>query len=190
MRFVKKDRELFKCYISKSMKGAHVRGGEPVLKKKLKRVKRRLTMMMKFLLGLFVVTMCVVGYCGYKGIQGWRTVRAGMGPAAASPGAGGTRSGNGGALWQLRTETLRATDGRSYLITDSAEYYRGEMSPSGYVQGIQGHVALLITPEGGKLYIVAGDEKSGSGSASVPPVSQVVSVSNAAGSGLLRGMMH
>jgi hypothetical protein len=93
-------------------------------------------------------------------------------------------------LWEVRTETFRATDGRSYLITDSAEYYLGEMSPSGYVQGIQGHVALLITPDGGKLYIVGGDEKPGGGSVAVGAIPQVVSVSNAAGSGFLRAMTH
>jgi hypothetical protein len=193
MRFVKKDRALFGCYISKSMKGAHIRGGEAVLKKKLKRVKRKLTMMMKFLFGLFVVTMCVVGYCGYKGLQGWRSAKAATGvpQSASSMGTGASGGSSAGKGYAVRTEVFRATDGHTYLFTDEAEYYLGEMSPTGFVKGVQGHVALLVAPEGGLVYVVGADEKGVRGAAGLPAASsRVVSVSNAAGSGLIRAMAH
>lgn len=155
--WLRHSKEIFGCYTSKSMRGAHKRQGEPIGRKKLKRTTRKGPM------GKVLILFVIFGglWSGYK-IYG---VVAGPSKpevaAVSSSSPGGTMKSATPApvaksepLWTIVTEKFRGR-GADFLRTDLAHYTAGEMSSKGFVEKIEGKVARIRTPEAKLLYVVA-----------------------------------
>lgn len=72
--------------------------------------------------------------------------------------------------YDITVEEFRGTDERTFLKTAGGQYERGRMSPKGMVQAIQGRAALVMTPEGRVLYVVAQEKVNAASVAFASPV--------------------
>lgn len=159
------DKEIFACYTSKSMKGAHRRLlADAIPKRKLQKTKPKKHM--KFLIIIMIAIVCGAGTLAYRIYD-----RGGV--PGLIPGKGSTATGNvnrqsvvaSGAVpaaspipkWKTLSETFKGSMPHVLRTLEGGDYIEGEMSKNGFVEIVKGNIAKLKGPLGEVIYIVARD---------------------------------
>ena len=165
-KFITKDKRIFGIYVSKTMRGSHKRSSQEAVKKlQLQKVKKKMKLLPTLLIGGLLLALCAGGKMIYdfknKGLTGAvakapdvqskaETVTAPLSKPAAPPA-------DCCGSYDIVSEQLRGTDYQTYLRTDQATYLKGQMSPRGFVVGIQGLTARLENAKGRTVFVVAQD---------------------------------
>jgi len=169
----KYDFALFNCYVSKAMRGRHQRSGVVATRRVLKSSREKKPIM-KPVFVIVLLSVLVACICGARiwsekaSARKEREAKSHVVAATPAPLVLGRpavieqtvrpTSPRGGA-WDVVSEVFRATDGRTYLHTDVAQYDVGTMSPAGFVESVSDHVAKVRERDGRTLYVVAQDKR-------------------------------
>lgn len=164
-QWVRHDRAIYKCYVSKAMAGKHRRAGGAIAKKQLKQVKAN-----KPMIRVVVVAVVVMLFGG-----GWWLFHRGnpMKPAIVADRtelattAESVRNGRpdarlekdaGGVRYEVLTAPWR-TRGPGFVRIPEGLLCVGRMSKFGFVQVVSDDgVVRILKPDNGLLYIVTEDE--------------------------------
>jgi len=160
-QWVKKNPEIYKCYVSKQCRGKHREISHVAEKRKLKRVKKKMNI--KVIIAVILVLTVVLGgwvfrrYTNkYNAMRNPSRASASAPAVPVSPAAQSaidSASPKAKPSFDMETERFRGGDGATWLRTAAGEYWVGEWGSHGKCISVRGKQAIFKQADG-RLFIL------------------------------------
>jgi len=157
------DKEIFKIYESKQMRGSHKRNGFVVTKFKLEKTKNRHKNMIKWIL---IIALISLPFLIFKGYQRFKEVKANgitaVAPLTTAPKKNADAATPAGEKklppFEIEEETFRGSSG-GILRTARGEYEPRKLTRRGLCMMVHEKTAIIKMVDGRTLYVLAVDDR-------------------------------